>query len=201
MWTLLDTADEPENNAKQTLASQLPDFDRESILSPPPPVTSRLQTVCKSLAMGMLTLALLVALLAQIFYRHFDVIATNTQLRPWLQTICASAGCTLPSRQDARLWQSEGLSVGPHPDFADAVSIEVDIRNTASFSQPLPLLAIVFTDIRGNVMAARQFASTDYLTTPGSITSLPPGELLTAQLAIADPGAEAVNYQVQFVYE
>lgn len=205
MWTLVDTPDDSENSAKQTLASQLPEFDQDSILNPPPPVTSRLRTACRSLAMGVLALVLLVALMAQIFYRHFDVIAANKQLRPWLQPLCASAGCTLPSQRDARLWQSESLSLAPHPDFAEVVSIEANIRNTARFSQPLPLLAIVFSDIRGDVVAARRFPPTDYLATPEIPASLPsgaaPGELLAARLDIANPGAEAVNYRVHFVYE
>ena len=89
--------------------------------------------------------------------------------------------------------------VRTHPEIPGALLVDIVVTNHARFSQKLPLLELMFSDINGFPVAGRRFKSSEYLS--GALLklkSLPAKTPLHLSLSIFDPGEEAINYHVTF---
>jgi hypothetical protein len=192
MWTIIDT-DNPS-------ATPIPELDEALQLSPAPaPRRSVLATVGYLLA----SLALIGMLAAQYLIYHYQTLSNNPDVRPWLSRICEPGLCTLPPLSDISQIRSEALFLRSHPDLPGMLVLQMNFRNLANFNQPLPAFDLMFTDVRSTAIASRRFQPHDYLGTPKeelteeSLT-MPGGALVMANLVFADPGSDAVNYQITF---
>ena len=107
-------------------------------------------------------LALLV-LLTQIHLLYFDQMVRLSQWRPYYNNLCQLIGCQLPSTQDVSLIKSQHLIVRPHPDFAQALTIDALLVNQASWPQPFPNILFEFRNNEGKTVAARSFSPVEYL--------------------------------------
>lgn len=149
---------------------------------------------------GWICLALVLLCLPVLQYIHFnfDELAQQANLRPIFGQVCEKVGCQLPPQKDISLIKTGNLVVRTHPEEAGALAIDAVLTNRANYSQPFPVLELLFTDAQGSVIAARAFQPSEYLK----------GELLGATLmqqrqpvhialAIQDPGARAVGYALQ----
>ncbi|MBK7519633.1 MAG: DUF3426 domain-containing protein [Gammaproteobacteria bacterium] len=75
--------------------------------------------------------------------------------------------------------------------------VDALLSNHAPFAQDFPGMEIVFSDMRGQVLASRLFLPHEYLDPPGlARAAMPPREPLSAHLEIVDPGEDATNYQL-----
>jgi len=202
----------------ETRASRLPDFDESVIASALVAPVKHKRPVLRFVACTLLSLMLVAALAAQITYRHLNSISQHETLRPWLLLFCDYAQCVLSTPQDSSMIISTRLSIQPHPLYQDVAQMLLSFTNTADFPQPLPNIELVFSDTRGHDTAGRRFNPGEYLPRPSSIQDaatsaassvdyvaaddvMRAGESFTAQLDFASPTADAVNYQVRFVYE
>ena len=91
-------------------------------------------------------------------------------------------------------------TVYSHPRVADALVINVVFRNDAQQAQPYPVLDISMSDIRGGIVAARQFQPHEYMRLQdgqvlGDIAS---GEAVDVSLEIVDPGDNARSFELAF---
>lgn len=203
MWTILDS----DNN---TQATTVPELDEALELIPAP---AHKRSVLTGLAYLLTSLVLIAVLAAQYLAYHFQTLSQNPTLRPWLNSICQQGICALPPLTDISQIRSEELLLRSHPDLDDMLIMQMNFRNLADFSQPLPAFDLMFTDIRGTTVAGRRFQPQDYLglsgaDQPGSSSSVDPsaadlitvpaGALVMASLTFTDPGVDAVNYQVTF---
>ena len=148
---------------------------------------------------GLLNLLAAGALAGQYINYHFDELARHDQYRPWFEQLCPSLGCTLPSKVDISLIKSSNLVVRSHPDFNGALVVDAIIYNRAPFSQPFPLLELRFSDINDQPLANRRFKPSEYL--GGELAGrkeMPPQTPIHVSLDILDPGAQAVNYSLDF---
>lgn len=193
MWTIIDK-DSPS-------ATRIPELDEALQLSPAPaPRRSVLAAVGYLLA----SLALIGMLAAQYLIYHYQTLSSDPDVRPWLSRICGPGLCTLPPLSDISQIRSEALFLRSHPDLPGMLVLQMNFRNLANFNQALPAFDLMFTDVRATAIASRRFQPHDYLGTPGeelteeSLT-MPTGALVMANLILADPGSEAVNYQITFV--
>ncbi|SDS98156.1 DUF3426 domain-containing protein [Pseudomonas oryzae] len=160
-----------------------------------PPRTSWL----RRLVWLLLILLALAGLAAQYLYYHFDELARQERLRPWLEQACAPLGCTLPPRVDVGLVKSSNLTVRNHPTHPGALTVDAIIYNRADFAQPFPLLELRFEDINGKPLASRRFKPSEYLA--GELAGrreMPPQTPIHIALEIIDPGTHAVNYSLAF---
>lgn len=147
----------------------------------------------------VLILLALAGLAAQYVYYHFDELARQERLRPWLEQVCAPLGCTLPPRVDVGLVKSSNLTVRNHPSHPGALTVDAIIYNRADFAQPFPLLELRFEDINGKPLASRRFKPSEYLA--GELAGrreMPPQTPIHIALEIIDPGTQAVNYSLAF---
>jgi len=198
VWTIIDSD-------KDQLATPLPVLDEALELSPVP---APKKSILAGVVYAMFSLLLVVILAAQYMAYHFQTLSKNTDLRPWLSSICQPGLCSLPPLSDISQIRSEELVLHTHPDLEDALILQMNFRNLAPFSQPLPAFDLVFTDIRGSTVAGRRFQPQDYMGVPGAGQAdnpmafgpmeVPAGALVMASLVFADPGTDAVNYLVTF---
>lgn len=107
-------------------------------------------------------LAILI-LLTQIHLLYFDQMVRLSQWRPYYNNLCQLIGCQLPSTQDVSLIKSQHLIVRPHPDFAQALTIDALLVNQASWPQPFPNILFEFRNNEGKTVAARSFSPVEYL--------------------------------------
>lgn len=192
MWTIID-ADNPSD-------TRIPELDEALQLSPAPaPERSWLAALSYLLA----SLALIGILAAQYLIYHYQALSNNPDVRSWLNLICEPGLCRLPPLSDISQIRSEALFLRDHPDLPGMLVLQINFRNLANFNQPLPAFDLMFTDVRATAIASRRFQPHEYLGTPGveltaeSLT-MPGGALVMADLVFADPGSEAVNYQIRF---
>lgn len=149
--------------------------------------------------MSLLILLLAAGLPLQYAWYHREELSQNALARPWLDLTCKAVGCTLPPQIDIRAISSEDLLVRSHSEIANALSVNLVFRNTASFAQPFPALELRFTDATNALVAQRLFLPSEYLPAElADMQMMPPDAPVQIQLEILDPGVRAVNYEVSF---
>ena len=149
--------------------------------------------------MIVLILLLAAGLPLQYTWYHREELSQNTLLRPWLDLTCTAVGCTLPPLIDIRAISSEDLLVRSHTEIANALTVNLVFRNTATFAQPFPALELRFTDADNTLVAQRRFLPSEYLPADlAGMQMMPPDAPVQIQLEILDPGVRAVNYEVGF---
>ncbi len=153
-----------------------------------------------TLIMGFLALVLAAGLPAQYAWRHRSELSQDQRLRPWLELVCETAGCSLPPLIDLRAISSDELLVRSHTEIANALSITLVFRNNADFAQPFPALELRFTAADNTLVAQRRFLPREYLNEElaGMQMMMPPDAPVQISLEILDPGVRAINYEASF---
>lgn len=147
-----------------------------------------------------LALLALLALPAQYLYYNFDALAHDQRSRPLLENLCLLARCELPARVDISRIRSANLLVRAHPEFPNALAIDVILYNRADFEQPFPVLEMQFTDASGRRLASRRFRPEEYLSGElAGVHLMPPQTPIHVGLSMLDPGPQARNYQLEFL--
>lgn len=147
---------------------------------------------------GGLSLAALLALVVQIGLYNIDTWGRAEASRPYYEGLCPWLGCQLPSLSDPARVMVSNLVVRSHPRVGNALLIDAVLLNKAPFEQPYPKLAIQFSDLNGQPVAARDFGPREYL--GGELagkTIMPSNQPVHIELEILDPGRAAVNYSAQ----
>lgn len=145
------------------------------------------------------TLACLLALLGlagQYAWYNRDALALDPRLRPYYALVCERFGCVLPAFRDLARIRSEALHIRPAPGRPDLLLVDVLLSNRAPFAQDFPGMEIVFSDMRGRVLARRLFLPHEYLDPRLSRLAMPPHEPVSVHLEIVDPGEDATNYEL-----
>jgi hypothetical protein len=151
-----------------------------------------------------LSLALLACLLgtgmaAQYLWRHNAVFSQEPMLRPLFASACQILGCGLEPYSNLSAIVSSNLSVRSHPERADAIMVNVEMRNTAPFEQPFPIMVLGFNTASNDLVALREFTPEEYLDSGlRDITQMPVMAPVQIDLALMDPGNDAVNYTLAF---
>ena len=149
--------------------------------------------------MGLSIVAAL-TLAYQIALFNFDNFSRKPGLRPYYQQACAVFGCELPSLQNLDLIRIQNMVVVDHPSADNTLFVDATLLNLASFAQVFPTLQLVFTDINNEIIARLEFPPSSYVGGElAGVKDMPAQHPIHISLEIADPGAEAVNYQIGIV--
>ena len=110
------------------------------------------------------TIVLVITLTLQ--YLHFNSVsfAQNSTFRPFLESLCPVTGCALPLKKAPSKIITVNHDVRTHPKINNALEIQLTFKNKAQFTQGYPVLEIIFSNPRGEVVAQRQFLPDEYLT-------------------------------------
>ncbi|MBK6584858.1 MAG: DUF3426 domain-containing protein [Gammaproteobacteria bacterium] len=157
------------------------------------PVARRWQRLAWTLA----CLLALLGLVGQYAWHNRDTLALDPRLRPAYALVCKRIGCVLPSFRDFARIRSEALHIRPAPGRPGLLLVDALLSNHAPFAQDFPGMEIVFSDMRGRVLASRLFLPHEYLDPQDlPLAAMPPREPVSAHLEIVDPGEDATNYQL-----
>lgn len=141
----------------------------------------------------------MVLLLAQILWYRFDDWGTQPMGRAVYRPLCAVLGCALPLQRDTALLSTRNLAVRSHPEQPGRLRVDAVIVNEAPFAQPFPELELRFTTVHGNLVAGHRLTPEQYLAGDAAgMTLIPPRTPVRIELAVDDPGGDAVNYFLRF---
>lgn len=121
----------------------------------------------------------------------------------------------LEAAKQARLMPGEASSAAPlrnldqlqllsrdlrsHPTRSDALRLSLTIVNRAPRSQAFPKLEVILLDASGQALISRLFEPEEYLAQGADIdTGMTPEAYLHINLDLADPGRQAVGFELNF---
>lgn len=158
----------------------------------------------------LLNLIALLVLAGQLAYWQRDVVlaspARDAMLTAceWLTLSCLPAAeqadrpATTPAKPSEV--SSSKLLVRKHPQRDQALVVDTILVNQGERTVAFPQLLLRFSDINGREVASRLFQPEDYLHGElNALSELAPQQPVHIALEIADPGADAVNYELEIV--
>lgn len=191
MWTILESSNDK--------TAQLPQFDEPLVLGVPPPAQ---RSWLAAMAWLLLMAVLSAGLITQLVIYNKDKVLRDSRVRDLLTELCARVACELPVVRDPDQLRSTFIDVSPHPDYESMLLVRFGIFNAALFAQPHPSVDLSFSNTQQQAVAGRRFYPGHYL--DASLLprlTIPAGSEIQGTLEILDPGPEAVNYTIEFVYE
>jgi predicted Zn finger-like uncharacterized protein len=156
--------------------------------------------VSRAWSFGVALLALVFA--AELAYAYRGPIAQRYPvLRPWLESACARARCTIPWMRDDRLLKLEDSELLEVPGRPTEIALGARIRNLATAAQDYPHLELTLTDLTGQAAARRVLRPIDYVGRAlGSGEVLAPGAEVAIQLRLETPRIKATGYELLLFY-
>lgn len=110
------------------------------------------------------SLILLLVVALQLTYFLRDTLASKMPAtRPWLETACATLGCSLSLPKDAALIQIIGSDLQAEPAGPGHLQLKLTLGNRAPYAQAWPVLVLTLTDQKDQAQARRSFAPSEYL--------------------------------------
>ena len=142
-------------------------------------------------------LVALVLLAAQVVNHDRDELAASARFNRPLTALYARLGVKLFPHWDLHAYEVRQLGASAESSGPALITVRASIKNGAAQPQPLPLLRVTLQDRFGNRIAMRDVAPKSYLppTIPAS-SFLAAGQRIDAELDFADPGAEAVGFEI-----
>ncbi|QQD19413.1 zinc-ribbon domain-containing protein [Spongiibacter nanhainus] len=158
----------------------------------------------------LLNLVALLVLAGQVAYWQRDALlaspARDTVLIAcqWLALPCEAQSSTAtspagstPSAKPSQVSTSR-LLVRKHPERDQALIVDTILINRGEQTVAFPPLLLRFSDINGQEVASRIFTPSDYLHGElNALSDLAPQQPVHIALEIVDPGAAAVNYELE----
>jgi hypothetical protein len=136
-------------------------------------------------------------LLGQVLNHYRDDLAASARFNRPLTALYGSLGVQLFPRWDLRAYDVRQLGASADSEGAGVITVRASIKNGAPQPQPLPMLRVTLQDRFGNRIAARDVQPKSYL--PGSIppsSFLSAGQRIDAEMGFADPGTDAVGFEI-----
>ncbi|HEY2809422.1 MAG TPA: zinc-ribbon and DUF3426 domain-containing protein [Steroidobacteraceae bacterium] len=136
-------------------------------------------------------------LVAQVVNHYRDELAASARFNHPLTALYGALGIPLFPRWDLRAYDVRQLGASGDAAGAGLITVRASIKNGASQPQPLPLLRVTLQDRFGNRIAARDVAPKAYLPSAMPASSfLSAGQRIDAQMGFADPGPDAVGFEI-----
>lgn len=152
------------------------------------------------LSWSLLCLLAIAGLGAQVLWFERDKYAGLPLFEPLYATACQYLDCQFQPRQDLPSLKAKHLVIRDHPDFLNAIAVDLLMENTAPFPQPFPAIQLIFSGINGDPKAARVFQPEEYLGGDFQQSKLIPSQRqVRISLELIDPGQQAPNYSLSFV--
>ncbi|EGW54260.1 hypothetical protein QQ73_15415 [Candidatus Endoriftia persephone str. Guaymas] len=149
---------------------------------------------------GFGALLLLIVLGGQLTWQFRDQIAAHPLGRDLLQQACNQFNCTLPQRRDPKRIVVVERDLRIHPEHDDALYLQLDMVNQASFEQPFPKLQLSLFNEAGKAVARRTFLPAEYLPLSLSTDNLMPAGLpIRIQMELVDPGSDVIGFKFEFL--
>lgn len=137
-------------------------------------------------------------LLAQLVHGNRNDLAANPALTGVMGSLYGAFGQTLTPRWEPEALDVRQLGAVEESSAGGHLLVRASIRNEASRAQPLPVLRLTLQDRYGKRVASRDLLPAEYL---GRVAGhrdayLAAGERVDAEVAIVDPGRNAVGFEL-----
>ncbi|MEZ5498430.1 MAG: zinc-ribbon and DUF3426 domain-containing protein [Steroidobacteraceae bacterium] len=137
-----------------------------------------------------------VLLTAQLFHASRDALAGTAAFGNGVRAFYSAVGHPLRSTFDVAKYDVRQLGADTDP-VRKALVVRASVANAAAQAQPYPVLRLTVQDRFGKSIAARNLEPKEYLQRPAAAASLlTPGERIDAEIVLADPGTDAVGFEV-----
>lgn len=144
---------------------------------------------------GSALLALL--LVGQLVHANRQSIVRSPVFGPALGAIYASLGSELSPAWDVRAYELRQWGAAADPGSSGTLRVRASLLNGADHAQPYPLLRLTLQDRFGSEVGSRALEPREYLhSEPGSNALLGAGQRIDAEIAIVDPGKDAVGFEI-----
>lgn len=139
---------------------------------------------------------LILLLVAQVLHHYRQDLVRHPSFGPPLARLYAMFGHTLEPRWDVAAYNIKQWGIVSDPQAPGTLRVRASITNNANFAQPYPLLKLVLEDRFGANLGTREFKPDEYLPAPAAASRrLTAGTAADVDLAIVDPGDDAVGFQ------
>ncbi len=144
--------------------------------------------------------ALVLLLAGQLLHFYRDTLAELPTIGPLLTAFYERIGLPIetrwePGAYDVRQWGD--ASAEPN----GGLRLRASVVNRSPRAQPYPLLRVTLEDRFGGKVASREFTPAEYLPTHATPTGrIDPGARADADLSLADPGSQAVGFELDVCY-
>jgi hypothetical protein len=133
----------------------------------------------------------------QLVHANRQSIVRSPTFGPALGAIYASLGAELTPAWDVRAYELRQWGAAADPGSSGTLRVRASLLNGADHAQPYPLLRLTLQDRFGSEVATRALEPREYLhSEPGSKDLLGAGERIDAEIAIVDPGKDAVGFEI-----
>lgn len=151
----------------------------------------------RTAAWALFSLALLVGLGLQVVHHYRQDLVRDPRIGPQLLQVYSALKLPLAPNWDVTGYEIQQWGVAADPATSGTLRLRASILNRAGFAQPYPLLKLTLEDRWGEQVGAREFEPAEYLAagTPAE-RLLAPNQPVNADIAIVDPGADAVGFHV-----
>ncbi len=147
-------------------------------------------------------LMLLLVLGAEIAYGQRSALAQRYPvLRPWLESVCEAARCTVSWGRDEALLKLEDSELLEVPGRPSEIALTTRVRNLAPVAQDYPHIEVTLSDLTGQAAVRRVLRPADYLgRAPRAGEALPAGSEIVVQLRLETARVKATGYELLVFY-
>lgn len=140
-------------------------------------------------------------LAAQLIHHYRQDLSRRADFGPYLGQLYAALGIPLEPRWDLNGYAVKQWGVVSDPNSntgsGGVLRVRASIANHGEFPQPYPLLKLTLEDRFGEQVGSREFKPEEYLSSAAQAKRLlNVGESANADIAIVDPGEEAVGFHL-----
>lgn len=137
-------------------------------------------------------------LLAQLVHGNRNDLAANPALTGAMTSLYGAFGQTLTPRWEPEALDVRQLGAVEESSAGGQLLVRASIRNEAARAQPLPVLRLTLQDRYGKRVASRDLLPAEYLGRAAGERAayLAAGERVDAEVAIVDPGRNAVGFEL-----
>ncbi|HET6783181.1 MAG TPA: DUF3426 domain-containing protein [Pseudoxanthomonas sp.] len=187
-----DTAKKAPESAAPSSAPQYsgPSFIRQRARPRVPARTAKWQWAALVALAALLAVQVLVADRARL--------AADANWRPVIVSLCAAAGCSVPTWHQPGAFAMLSRDVSPIPGTQGGLNVQATFRNDARWPQAWPVLLLSLSDADGRVLGSRAFSPKEYLGAAATQTELAPGQSAQIALKLHEPNPDVVAFSFDF---
>lgn len=144
-----------------------------------------------------ISVVLLLALAGQVVHFYRDRLVRDPRFGPTVTRLYHALGFTLAPRWELNAFELQQWGLLTDPAAPNTLRMRATVANRAPFPQPYPLIKLVLKNHADAPVALRAFTPVEYLPERAAADRLlAPEQRANAEIAIVDPGNDAVNFKV-----
>lgn len=140
--------------------------------------------------------ALAVLLIFQLVHHYRQSLVRHPAFGGALKSVYSAFGSKLEPRWELSAYTIKQWGIVSDPQEPGILRVRASVTNNAVFAQPFPMLKLTLEDRFGTKIGMRAFKPVEYLPSAANASRLlEAGAAANVDLAIVDPGDEAVGFQ------